>query len=81
MTTQEIFDRTERNATLFGATLAELTEARVHATREIHRHEIAREIKTKQKEAKARSKAVDNSIPKRRFSHTGPRVPTKRELK
>ena len=79
MTSQEIHDRCERGLTLLSATGPELTDALTSATREVHRYALGREISYRGHHSKTTSRT--DGMTKNRFSHTGMRVPTKKELR
>ncbi len=73
--TIDILRRTESNRTLFGFTVEDLEGALILATREIHKHQIERELRVLKKKRKP---AWTDGMT--RIKRGLPRVPTKREL-
>jgi hypothetical protein len=78
MTTEEIHRRCEGGVSLFSATDAELQNALAAAVREIHRYALGRELDYR---SKRRVSTTASGMTKNRYSASGPRCPTKRELR
>jgi len=74
MTKEEIHAAAEANHTLFCATIPELEDALQHATREIHKYVIGREIKYRKKK---RPMSRTDGMTK---GHLAGRCPSKRDL-